>query len=107
MFKTLFLLSIFSLIPTLVVSDNIPEGHAFTDISTGMEESEVRSILGKPARVTRYNTGKAWIPGAGRWMNDTRRHSWFYKGKGSIVFSKNRYSGLYLVKKINYDPNQR
>jgi len=90
-----------------VFADGIPSNHPFAKISEGMDSSEVSSVLGRPTRKTKYQTGKGFIPGAGRWLNDTRRQSWFYKGKGSIVLSKNKYSGLYLVREVNYDPNQK
>lgn len=106
MFKKISVLVFFSLFFGLVYAQ-APKGHPFSKITEGMDSSEVASILGKPTRKTKYQTGKGFIPGAGRWLNDTRRQSWFYKGKGSIVLSKNKYSGLYLVREVNYDPNQK
>ena len=104
--NTLFILML-AVFSFSVSAQDIPEDHPFADITKGMEASDVQSLLGKPTRKTNYQTGKGKIPGAGRWLNDTRRQSWFYKGKGSIVLSKNKYSGLYLVREVNYDPKQK
>lgn len=81
----------------------IPAGHPFGKITDGMNESDVRKILGEPTSSKDYMTGKAWIP----WYygSDTSRQEWVYKGKGLITFSRNRYSGGLKVIKVTYDPS--
>ena len=80
----------------------IPAGHPFGKITQGMNETDVRKILGEPTSSKDYMTGKAWIP----WYfgSDTSRQEWLYKGKGLITFSRNRYSGGLSVVKVTYDP---
>ena len=84
----------------------IPTDSPFTKINLGMADETVRRILGGPGEITRYRTGKSWIPFAGRWLNDTRRQSWFYQNMGVVVFSLNKYSGQYKVIRIDYNATQ-
>lgn len=82
----------------------IPKGHAFGKITKGMPDNEVRKLLGEPTDRRDYITGKQFIP----WYygKDTSRSDWFYKGKGRIVFVRNRYSGSLTVIEVHYDPTQ-
>jgi hypothetical protein len=82
----------------------IPAGHPFGKITNGMNETDVRKILGEPTSSKDYMTGKAWIP----WYygSDTSRQEWTYQGKGLITFSRNRYSGGLKVIKVTYDPSK-
>jgi len=81
----------------------IPKGHPFAKIQEGMSETDVKKILGDPTNRNDYVTGKAFIPyyhGP-----DTSRSDWIYKGKGHVVFSRNRYSGNLSVIEVLYDPS--
>jgi len=80
----------------------IPKGHVFGKITNGMAENDVRKILGEPSDRRDYVTGKAWIPYY--YGSDTSRSDWIYKGKGHIVFSRNRYNGALSVIEVLYDP---
>jgi hypothetical protein len=82
----------------------IPKGHPFAKIQEGMSDSDVKKILGDPTDRHEYVTGKAFIPHY--YGSDTSRSEWTYKGKGSIVFSRNRYSGSLSVVEVLYDPSK-
>jgi hypothetical protein len=81
----------------------IPKGHIFQKITAGMSENDVRKILGEPSDRRDYVTGKAFIPYY--YGSDTSRSDWIYKGKGHIVFSRNRWNGSLSVIEVLYDPN--
>jgi len=81
---------------------SIPKGHPFTKVQTGMTQAEVQKVLGDPTGRHEYPTGKNFIPfyhGPDRW-----RSEWLYKGKGSVVFTHNSYSGSITVLEVLYDP---
>ncbi|HTO06235.1 MAG TPA: hypothetical protein VMR86_04185 [Myxococcota bacterium] len=82
----------------------IPKGHPFAKIQEGMSDADVKKILGDPSDRHEYITGKAFIPHY--YGSDTSRSEWIYKGKGSIVFSRNRYSGNLSVVEVLYDPSK-
>jgi hypothetical protein len=82
----------------------IPKGHPFAKIQEGMSDTDVKKILGDPTDRHEYMTGKGFIPGY--YGSDTSRSEWIYKGKGSIVFSRNRYSGNLSVVEVLYDPSK-
>jgi len=67
-------------------------------VEIGMGESGVRDVLGNPDKRDAYTTGKGWIPFY--YGSDTSRETWYYKGKGHIDFSRNRYSGALKVIKV-------
>jgi hypothetical protein len=88
--------------PSSASAKPIPKGHSFAKVQTGMTQAEVQKILGDPTGRHEYPTGKNWIPfyhGPDRW-----RSEWLYKGKGSIVFTHNNYSGSITVLEVLYDP---
>jgi hypothetical protein len=80
----------------------IPKGHVFGKIKEGMTDSEVEKILGKPSDRRDYVTGKAFMPYY--YGSDTSRSDWIYKGKGHVVFTRNRYNGSLSVLEVIYDP---
>lgn len=80
----------------------IPKGHPFEKVHEGMSDEEVRKILGDPTNREDYMTGKVFIPFYHG--SDTSRSNWIYKGKGNIVFTRNRYSNLLSVIEVHYDP---
>ena len=88
-------------------SQDIPASSPMAKISVGMSDSEARSILGRPDRIDSYQTGKSWIPYAGRWLNDKTRQSWYYHEMGYLILSRNSYSGQYVVREFVYDPRIR
>jgi len=83
----------------------IPDSSPMSQLHSGMTESKVRTIMGREDEKTSYETGKRWIPKFGRFANDTRRHSLFFNGQGSIVMSYNRYTRQYKLIEVNYEPD--
>lgn len=81
-----------------------PTGSDLAKVQLGMNDAEVRKILGDPDNSNAYMTGKNWIPFY--YGPDTHRSDWMYKGKGRVVFSRNRYSGGLKVIRVLYNPNE-
>lgn len=81
-----------------------PAGHPFAKVTIGMNDTDVRKVLGEPDNANAYMTGKAFIPFY--FGPDTARTDWMYKGKGRIVFSRNTYSGGLKVIRVMYNPNE-
>ncbi len=81
-----------------------PPGSALAKIQVGMSDAEVRKILGDPDNANGYITGKQFIPFY--YGGDTMRTDWLYKGKGRVVFSRNRWSGNMQVVRVDYNPNE-
>ena len=81
-----------------------PAGSALAKVEVGMNDTQVRKILGEPDNSNAYMTGKAWIPFY--YGPDTHRTDWMYKGKGRVVFSRNRYSGSLKVIRVLSNPNE-
>ena len=73
-------------------------------VEVGMNDFQVRKILGEPDNMNVYPTGKSWIPFY--FGSDTTRTDWMYKGVGRVVFSRNQYSGALKVIRVDYDPNE-
>jgi hypothetical protein len=80
-----------------------PAGSPLARVTAGMNETEVRKLLGEPSRSNSYMTGKAWIPFY--YGPDTARTDWVYDGQGRVVFSRNRYTGELKVIRTLYDPS--
>jgi hypothetical protein len=83
----------------------IPDSSPMSKLRSGMTESAVREIMGREDEKTSYETGKKWIPKFGRFANDTRRHSLFFNGQGSVVMSYNKYTRQYKLIEVNYEPD--
>ena len=81
-----------------------PAGSPLSKVERGWSDEKVRSVLGSPDNANAYMTGKAWIPFY--YGPDTHRTDWMYKGKGRVVFSRNRYSGGLKVIRVLYNPNE-
>ncbi len=81
-----------------------PAGHPFGTITLGMNDAEVRKLLGDPDNANAYMTGKGFIPFY--FGPDQTRTDWMYKGKGRIVFSRNQYSGGLKVIRVMYNPSE-
>ena len=81
-----------------------PANSPLAKIQVGMTDTEVRKILGEPDDANGYITGKAFIPYYSG--PDTSRTDWLYKGKGRVVFSRNRYSGTLKVVRVDYNPSE-
>ena len=79
-------------------------GSKLARVTNGMSEAQVVEILGAPTSQQNYQTGKAWIPYY--YGPDTGRLDYRYKGLGSVVFSRNRYSGGTKVIRVDSDPNE-
>lgn len=81
-----------------------PPGSALAKVEVGMDDEEVRGILGPPSGRGSYSTFKAWMPfyqGGDEW-----RYVWRYTGTGRITFNNNRYSGELQVIRVEYDPGE-
>ena len=81
-----------------------PAGHPFSKVTVGMNDTEVRKVLGEPDNANAYMTGKQFIPFY--FGPDQSRTDWMYKGKGRIVFSRNTYSGALKVIRVMYNPSE-
>jgi hypothetical protein len=81
-----------------------PAGHPFGKVTVGMNDTEVRKVLGEPDNANAYMTGKGFIPFY--FGPDQTRTDWMYKGKGRIVFSRNQYSGALKVIRVMYNPSE-
>jgi len=81
---------------------NAPEGSKLAKVGAGMNDAQVRKVMGDPDNNNAYMTGKAWIPFY--YGPDTHRTDWMYEGQGRVVFSRNRYSGALKVIRVHYDP---
>jgi hypothetical protein len=81
-----------------------PAGSPLAKVELGMNDAEVRKILGDPDDSNAYMTGKAWIPFY--YGPDTHRSDWMYKSQGRVVFSRNRWSGSMKVIRVLYNPNE-
>jgi len=81
-----------------------PAGSPLAKVELGMNDAQVRKVLGDPDNSNSYMTGKSWIPFY--YGSDTMRSDWMYKGMGRVVFSRNQYSGSLKVIRIDYNPNE-
>jgi outer membrane protein assembly factor BamE (lipoprotein component of BamABCDE complex) len=81
-----------------------PPGSPLSKVELGMNDAQVRNILGNPHNQNSYVTGKSWIPYY--YGTDTSRTEWMYKGMGRVVYSRNRYSGTLKVIRIIYNPDE-
>jgi len=81
-----------------------PAGHKLAKVTLGMNDTQVRAIMGEPDQANAYMTGKAWIPFY--YGPDTARSDWMYFGQGRIVYSRNRYSGGLKVIQVVYNPKE-
>lgn len=81
-----------------------PTGSALAQVQVGWTDAQVRKALGEPDNSNAYMTGKSWIPFY--YGPDTHRTDWMYKGKGRVVFSRNRYSGGLKVIRVLHNPNE-
>jgi hypothetical protein len=82
----------------------VPASSPLAKIEIGMNDTEVRKILGEPDNSNAYINGKAFIPmyhGP-----DTSRSDWMYKGVGRVVFSRNQYSHTLKVIKLIHNPDE-
>ena len=79
-------------------------GSKLARVTNGMSEAQVVEILGAPTSQQNYQTGKAWIPYY--YGPDTGRLDYRYKSLGTVVFSRNRYSGGTKVIRVDSDPNE-
>lgn len=81
-----------------------PSWSRLAKINEGMNDNNVKKILGDPDDTDGYPTGKEYIPYY--FGTDTSRVEWKYKGEGRIVFSVNRYSGGLKVIRIDYNSDE-
>src|SRR5262245_3963338 len=83
----------------------IPKGHVFEKVKYDMTDAQVKQILGAPTSTQAYVSGKHFIPYY--YGTEGSREAWSYKGKGQIVFSRNRWNGNLTVIEVVYDPKQQ
>jgi hypothetical protein len=80
-------------------------GFSLSKIEIGMTDAEVRALLGEPANIRSYPTGKNWIPfyfGA-----DTYRFDWIYSKTGRVIFANtNRFSRSVKVVEVIHNPEE-
>lgn len=81
-----------------------PADNALSKVRMGMNDTQVRNLLGNPTNSNAYMTGKAFIPFY--FGPDTHRTDWMYKGMGRVVFSRNRWSGGLKVIEVTYKPSE-
>ena len=81
----------------------MPADSPLAKIELGMNDEQVRAVLGSPDDSNSYTTGKAWIPYY--YGPDTSRSDWLYKDQSRVVFSRNRYTGGLKVIRVTYNPN--
>ena len=81
-----------------------PADSPLSQIKPGMNDAQVRRLLGDPENANAYVTGKAWIPFY--FGTDTTRTDWMYRGQGRVVFSRSQYSGALKVIRVLYNPNE-
>lgn len=84
---------------------SIPADSPLAKIEKGMADTDVRRILGEPTSSKSYMTGKQFIP----WYfgTDTRRTEYTYAGMGSVILSRNQYTGGLSVVSVHYDPSKQ
>ena len=82
----------------------VPDDSPLAQITMGMNDTDVRKILGEPTTQNAYMTGKAWIPYY--YGPDTSRTDYVYQGIGRVVFSRNRYSGQLKIIRLLHNPNE-
>lgn len=85
---------------------NAPAGTRLAKIQFGMNDTEVRQILGNPSNSKSYMTGKAFIPFYYFWGGDSHRSDWIYRGQGRVVFSRSPRNGAMKVIRVMYNPNE-
>jgi hypothetical protein len=81
-----------------------PADSPLSKVQIGMNDIQVRKVLGEPDNANAYMTGKAWIPFY--FGTDTTRTDWMYKGMGRVVFSRNQYSGGLKAIRVIYNPGE-
>lgn len=81
-------------------------GKGLDVVREGMSMQEVYDLVGPPTSSSAHPTGKAFIPFNFK-GSDTVRSYALYKGKGSVVFSKDsHYSNSMRVIEVHIDPNE-
>ena len=81
-----------------------PPGTPLAKVKLGMNDAQVRRVLGDPTDSNAYMTGKAFIPFY--FGPDTHRAEWIYEKMGRVVFSRNRWSGALKVIRVQYKPTE-
>ena len=85
-------------------SSQPPSGSPLSRVKLGMNDAQVRKILGNPTNSNAYMTGKMFIPFY--FGPDTHRTDWMYRRVGRVVFSRNRWSGALKVIRVVYKPTE-
>lgn len=81
-----------------------PSRSSFSRIRKGMDEMQVRELIGMPDDRKMYMTGKMFIPFY--FGNDHHRVEYFYKGEGRIIFASSFAGSDQRVYRIIYDPTE-
>ena len=80
-------------------------GSSLSKVEIGMTDAEVRALLGEPASIRSYPTGKNWIPFY--FGGDTYRFDWVYSKTGLVIFANtNRFSRSVEVVEVIHNREQ-
>jgi hypothetical protein len=85
---------------------DLPEGSPFRQVGWGMSEGEVRALLGEPTSHDSTATGAAFNPWNVRQRN-TVRTTWYYQGKGRVVFVGGQGGIDTRVIDVDDDPSEK
>lgn len=77
----------------------------FSAVAIGMSADEAEKLVGPPTTLTTRITGKQFIPFNFRGKDDLRQYG-LYKGKGVIVYSKDRYRSQFRVIDVIEDASE-
>ena len=78
---------------------------AFSAVAVGMSADEAEGLIGPPTTLTTRITGKQFIPFNFGGKDDLRQYA-LYKGKGVIVYSKDRYRSQFRVIDVIEDASE-
>ncbi len=83
----------------------VPANSRLAKVDIGMNEIQVRGVLGEPSNVRSYPTAKNWIPFY--FGGDTVRQEWIYSRVGRVVFSNSsRFSRTFTVSDRIHNPDE-
>ncbi len=84
---------------------DVPAGSPLSKVELGMSEQQIRNLLGEPADIRGYPTGKNWIPFY--FGGDTYRFDWIYTNVGKVIFGNtSRFSRATKVVLVIHNPNE-
>ena len=82
-----------------------PAGTPLAKVQTGMTQTEVENVVGRPDDQKGYVTGKAFIPFY--YGPDRTRLAYYYKKQGRVIFEQaSGFSNHPTVIRVEYDPDE-